>query len=98
MIKLAIKKGTLEDVKKQGITLVDFYAEWCGPCKQLAPTLDELSKEVYVVKINVDLNPKDAGKMMVMSIPTLVLFKDGEPIDKAVGNKSLDELKEFVSR
>jgi thioredoxin 1 len=95
---MAIKTGNLEDVKKQGVTLVDFYAEWCGPCKQLSPTLDELSQEFDVVKINVDDNPNDAGQLGVMSIPTLVLFKDGEPVDKMVGNKSLDELKEFVSR
>jgi thioredoxin 1 len=98
MITLAIKQGTLEDIKKKGITLVDFYADWCGPCKQLAPTLDELSKEVEIVKIDVDKNPNDAGSMGVMSIPTLVLFKDGEPIDKLVGNKSLDELKIFVQK
>jgi thioredoxin 1 len=95
---MSIKNGTLDDVKRQGITLVDFYADWCGPCKQLAPTLDELAKEVDVVKINVDLNPKDAGKMMVMSIPTLVLFKDGKEIDRVVGNKSLDELKALVQK
>jgi thioredoxin 1 len=50
------------------------------------------------VKINVDKYPEDAGKMMVMSIPTLILFKDGEPIDQALGNKSLDELKQFVQK
>ena len=95
---MAIKKGTLEDVKKQGVTLVDFYADWCGPCKQLAPTLDELSKYVEIIKIDVDQNPHDAGSMGVMSIPTLVLFKDGEPVDRLVGNKSLDELNQFVNQ
>ncbi len=98
MMKLAIKNGTLEDVKSEGITLVDFYADWCGPCKQLAPTLEELSKEVDVIKINVDSHPKDAGSMRVMSIPTLVLFKNGEPIESIVGNKTLDELKSFVQK
>ena len=98
MINLAIKTGNLEDVKKQGVTLVDFYTDWCGPCKQLAPTLEELSKEVDVLKINVDSHPKDAGSMGVMSIPTLVLFKDGKPVDTTVGNKSLDELRNFIQK
>ena len=84
--------------------LVDFWAEWCGPCKMIAPVLEEIAEEydgkLRVVKLNVDDNPQTARRFDVMSIPTLILFQDGQPKKRMVGAKGksalLGELAEFV--
>ena len=84
--------------------IVDFWAEWCGPCKMIAPVLDEIAAEhegkVRVVKLNVDDNPSTARRFEVMSIPTLIVFKDGEPAKRLIGAKGkgalLDELADFL--
>jgi thioredoxin 1 len=84
--------------------LVDFWAEWCGPCKQIAPILDELATEqggkLAIGKLNVDENPAVAQRFGVMSIPTLILFKDGEAVKRLVGAKGksayLQDLAEFL--
>ena len=84
--------------------LVDFWAEWCGPCKMIAPTLDEIATEhegkLRIAKLNVDDNPETAMRYNVMSIPTLILFKDGEPKKRMIGAKGkgqlLEELNEFL--
>jgi thioredoxin 1 len=69
--------------------LVDFWAEWCGPCKMIAPILEEIAVEhaekLTVAKLNVDDNPQIALRFEVMSIPTMILFKDGEPVSRLVG-------------
>ena len=84
--------------------IVDFWAEWCGPCKMIAPVLDEIASEqagkVRVAKLNVDDNPDIARRFDVMSIPTLIVFKDGEPQKRLVGAKGkgqlLEELAEYL--
>jgi thioredoxin 1 len=84
--------------------IVDFWAEWCGPCKMIAPVLDEIAAEhdgkVRVVKLNVDDNPATARRFEVMSIPTLIVFKDGQPAKRLIGAKGkgalLDELADFL--
>lgn len=84
--------------------LVDFWAEWCGPCKMLAPILEEIASEqagkVRVAKVNVDDNPDLARRFDVMSIPTLIIFKDGAPKRVMIGAKGkgqlLEELGEFL--
>jgi thioredoxin 1 len=77
--------------------LVDFWAEWCGPCKMIAPALDELATELdgklVISKLNVDENPDTAMAFGVMSIPTLLVFKDGEPVDRIVGAQPKAQLK-----
>lgn len=72
----------------KGVVMVDFWADWCGPCRMLAPTIDELAKEnpnVVIGKLNVDDYPELAGKYGVMSIPTLLFFKDGQHVDTSIG-------------
>ena len=84
--------------------LVDFWAEWCGPCKMIAPTLEEIAVEhrgkLAIAKLNVDNNPDAARRYDVMSIPTLLVFKDGAPVKRLVGAKGkgqlLQELQEFL--
>jgi thioredoxin 1 len=84
--------------------IVDFWAEWCGPCKMIAPILDEIATEqagkLTVAKLNVDDNPGAARRFDVMSIPTLIVFQDGQPKKRLVGAKGkgqlLQELAEFL--
>ncbi|MFT7646763.1 MAG: thioredoxin 1 [Candidatus Poriferisodalaceae bacterium] len=83
--------------------LVDFWAEWCGPCKMITPILEEIANEhdgIKITKVNVDDNPDIARRFEVMSIPTLIIFKDGEPAKRLVGAKPkgalLEEISEFL--
>lgn len=85
----------------EGITIVDFYADWCGPCKALAPTLDELSLQnndkVKIIKVNVDNSPEVAQQFDVRGIPALFFFKEGEVKGSATGNLPLTELQKRVN-
>ena len=84
--------------------LVDFWAEWCGPCKMIAPVLEEMAGDyagtLRIGKLNVDDAPDTARQFQVMSIPTLILFKDGEPVHRVVGARGkaqlVEELQEFL--
>ena len=80
--------------------LVDFWAEWCGPCKQLSPILDEIASEmgekVTVAKVNIDDNPDSPLKYGVRGIPTLILFKGGEPVATKVGSMPKSKLMEWI--
>lgn len=86
----------------EGLVLADFWATWCGPCKMIAPVLEEIDGEmsdtVKIVKLDVDENQETAGKFGVMSIPTLLLFKDGKVVDQAVGYQPKEALVELINK
>jgi len=81
--------------------LVDFWAEWCGPCKMIAPILEQIAEEqsgkIKIAKLNVDDNPDIARRFDVMSIPTLIVFQDGQPVKRIVGAKGKGQLLEELS-
>ena len=90
-----------EEIKSSDApVLVDFWAEWCGPCKMIAPTLEEIGKDyagkLKIAKLNVDDAPDTARRFEVMSIPTLILFKDGEPQLRIVGAKGKGQLLQEI--
>ena len=95
MIKYLENSEDFEKEIQSGKVLVDFYADWCGPCQALGQILEEL-EGVTVLKINVDTFAEIAQEFGVMSIPTIILFQDGEQVKKNVGLVSLEELKSFV--
>ena len=95
MIKY-LENEKLEDLTKEGIVLVDFYADWCGPCKMLGRLLEDL--DLNIVKINTDTHVDLAQKFGVMSIPTVLIYKDGEVIDKFIGFRSKQEINDLINK
>ena len=93
---------TNEVLEQTKLVLVDFWAEWCGPSKQIAPTLEELaekySENLSVCKVDVDANRELALQYNVRSIPSLMIFKNGEMVDSLIGAVSLEELEDLVTR
>lgn len=94
-----IKENEFKEVIKEGVVLVDCYASWCGPCKMLSSIIDEVSEEetnVNFYKLDVD-NAEDISKEYnIMSIPTLLVFKDGKLVNKGLGLMSKDDIKELI--
>lgn len=100
MSVIKIDNNSFNETIKKGIVLVDFFADWCGPCKMLSPIIEELSNEmndVHFVKINIDESSEIANSYGIRSIPTLILFKDGKMVNKIVGFIGKDELKRFIN-
>lgn len=86
-----------------GITLVDFYATWCGPCKMVAPILEELATElkgedVHIGKLDIDHNLSTSQKYHVTSVPTLILFKDGKEVDRLIGAHDKERIRGHISK
>ncbi len=91
-----------EVTKAKGLVLVDFYADWCMPCKMLAPSIEEIATEyagrVVVGKLDVDSNQATASAFSVTGIPTLILFKDGQKAERLTGMQPIDVLKEMIDK
>ena len=99
VVKVTSNNFEEEVIKCEKTVLVDFYAEWCGPCKMLSPIIDEIAKEntdIKVVKVNVDEAQDLAMKYQVMSIPTLVVIKNGQQINKSVGLRDKEEIISMI--
>ncbi len=98
---LHIDDKSFEEKTKSGVVLVDFYADWCGPCRMLTPILEDLSKEmagkVTFAKVDIDQNQKTAGACQVTSVPTMVLFKDGKEVNRLIGLRDAEGIKQFLS-
>jgi thioredoxin 1 len=90
-----------EVLKAKGPVVVDFWAEWCGPCRMIAPALEEiagsLGEKVKIVKLNVDENPQTAAKYNIQSIPTLMIFKDGNMSSRQIGAAPKQKLEQWIT-
>jgi len=97
-----LNESNFDENIKKNVILVDFFAEWCGPCRMLAPLIEEVAKEmenkVLFGKVDIDKEINLASKYQVTSIPTLILFKEGQEIDRIVGLKDANALKNFIQK
>lgn len=100
LIKEIFEPSFYEEIK-EGLVLVDFSAEWCGPCRMLAPVLEKVSKELEgiakVAKLDIDNAQKIASSFKVTSVPTLILFENGKEVDRIVGLRDQAAIKQFVT-
>ena len=92
-----LEKNNLNDLVKDGLHLVDFFATWCGPCKMLMPVLEELDNDIDIIEVDIDEFEELAEEYRIMSVPTLVFFKDGKNVKEVVGFHSKDDLEEIIN-
>ena len=97
MIKY-LKEDNFDEEIKSGLTLVDFYADWCGPCQMLGKVLESLNLDFDILKVNVDQFPEIAMNYGVMNIPTLILVKDGDAVAKLIGMRNREDLLDFIKK
>ncbi len=96
-----ITEAEFDNAVANGVVLVDFYADWCGPCKMLGPVLEEMEntdKDFDLVKVNVDDEGALAQRFGVMSIPTIVLFKDGKQVAASTGFRTKEQIRQFLDQ
>ncbi len=95
-----LTEGTFHQEIQHGLFLVDFYADWCGPCRMLTPVLEKVSQEVAgkatIAKLDIDQAQEIASSYQVTSVPTLILFKDGKEVGRLVGLRDAGTIKEFI--
>lgn len=98
---LDLTDANFSSTVSEGITLVDFYADWCGPCKMMTPVVEELATEfkgkAKVAKLDIDASQATAAEHQITSIPTLLLFKDGSVVEKIIGLQNLDALRSLLN-
>jgi thioredoxin 1 len=97
-MRLVENQAGFDQAITSGVVLVDFYADWCGPCRAIAPAMATLSNEIPVIKVDIDKTPELAKKFNVSAIPTLVFFKEGKEEDRIVGLTTLSALRETAER
>ncbi len=97
MIKHITSENEFYEIIKENECIVDFYADWCGPCKMLLPVLDEIDF-TDVIKVNVDEYPEIAKRFGIMSIPSLLFFKNGLEQDREIGYRGIDEIKDTFKK
>jgi len=101
MIKNLTKADFDEEIKKTTLSVVDFWANWCAPCRALVPVLEEIDSKIAdcsISKVNVDTEPELAARFGVMSIPTIIFFKKNKQVDKLVGFSSKDKILELIEK
>ncbi|MBS4761285.1 thioredoxin [Carnobacteriaceae bacterium zg-ZUI252] len=99
---LQLTDSQFKEATAQGVVLVDFWAPWCGPCRMQSPIIDELHEEmgdkVTFAKVNVDESTETAREFRVMSIPTMIVFKDGQPVETLVGLRQKEQLEDVLAK
>jgi thioredoxin len=96
-----VSDDSFESEVSQGVSLVDFFAQWCGPCHMQTPILEELAEELQgkakILKLDIDNNQKVTAKLGVTSVPTMILFKDGQEVERVVGLRDADALRTLIN-
>ena len=93
-----LEKENLNDLIKEDKVLVDFYAQWCGPCKMLGPILEGIDDKIKIIKVDIDAHEDIASEYRIMSVPTLIFFKDGKKVTEAIGFHSEEDLLEIIDK